>query len=556
MQLRPYQHDAVTAIRRDWENDILDTLVVAATGAGKTQIMLASLLGCSALPPLLVDGKRGLLIAHREELISQPLERIASYWKDWLPKTGIVKAEQNEPHRQFIIGTVQSLHESRTNTVLHYGPIDYLMTDECHHSVADSYLRLYRQLRAANPQMRHLGATATAQRADNIGLVEIYKHSSFQISIKDLVKQGYLVPCKGLEIATRVSIKGVRSSGDDLNQTQLRKAFELDNVFDLVVESHKKYAEGRKAIAFTISVEGAHTLAAKFTAAGIPAAAIDGTTPKDKRRAILAQFSRGEVMVLCNCAVLTEGFDQPDVACVHMVRPTKNRSLFIQCVGRGLRTAPGKDDCLILEYAPTEGHNLATLGDLFGLPRSAKEINTDADEGDVISGMTFDGDIRGLEGDPLELVARQLDYLSLSPFHWDRREGWLMLGLGKGADENERILAITPPMLTDPFILYGLIRQEGDYRWHIRKLAESDNFGELSELANDYAETRGQSVLTGRRASWKHEGASEGQIKFLRRLVRGEGESIKYTILSKGEAATLITFYQAKQALARAGAWR
>lgn len=561
MQLRPYQRDAISAVQRDWAT-VPDVLGVAATGAGKTQIMLGTMLGHEDIPPALTNGKRGLLIAHRDELIRQPYERIASYWRDWLPQVGIVKAEENQPHRQLVIATVQSLHEQRLATLLHYGPIDYLMIDEAHHAVADSYVKLYEQLKAANPNLRHLGVTATPQRADDTGLIEVYQKNSFAISIKDLVKGGYLVPFKGLEIATKVSLKGVHRQGADLNQGQLKKAFELDNVLDLVVQSHHKYATGRKAIAFTVSVDGAHTLAEKFNAAGIPAAAIDGTTPKEERRSILRRFGMGEIMVLTNCAVLTEGFDQPDVSCVHMVRPTMNRSLFIQCVGRGLRTAPGKEDCLILEYAPSQGHNLASLGDVLGLPRDVierahtKADTEETDEGDVLGGMSFDGDVRGLEGDPLELVARQLDYLSLTPFHWERREGWLVLGLGRGSDMRERILAITPPMLTDPFVLYGLVRDEGSYQWQVRKMAESDDFGALSEQANELAESRGVAVLTGKAASWKHQPATEGQVKFLRRLMRGESEKIKYQTLNKGECASLITFYQAKQTLERAGAWR
>lgn len=562
MTLRPYQREGILATRALWAQYIRNLLGVAATGAGKTQILLGTLLGHEDIPPLLVDGKRGLIIAHRDELIRQPHERIANYWKEWLPQVGIVKAEENQPHRQLTIATVQSLHEKRLKTLLHYGKIDYLVIDEAHHAVADSYVRLYETLKAANPEMCHLGVTATPQRADDTGLIEVYERNSFSISIKDLVRAGYLVPFKGLEIATKVSLKGVHRQGADLNQGQLKRAFELDNVLDLVVQSHQKYAAGRKAIAFTVSVDGAHDLADRFTAAGIPAAAIDGTTPKDERRAILRRFSVGEIMVLTNCAVLTEGFDQPDVSCVHMVRPTMNRSLFVQCVGRGLRTAPGKEDCLILEYAPSQGHNLASMGDVLGLPRDVTERTQqqadaeETDEGDVLGGMSFDGDVRGLEGDPLELVARQLDYLSLTPFHWDRREGWLVLGLGRGADGRDRILAITPPMLTDPFVLYGLVKDEGSYQWQVRKMAESDDFAALSEQANELAESRGVGILTGKNASWKHQPATEGQIKFLRRLVRGEGEKIKYQLLNKGDAASLITFYQAKQTLERAGAWR
>ncbi|KPL80210.1 DEAD/DEAH box helicase [Herpetosiphon geysericola] len=561
MQLRLYQIESVTSVQKDWQDGATDVLGVAATGAGKTQIMLSTMLGHADIPPVLVDGKRGLLIAHREELIRQPYERIASYWKHWLPNVGIVKAEENQPHRQMVIATVQSLHAKRLQTLLHYGPIDYLAIDECHHATADSYMELYQALKKANPNLRHMGVTATPQRADDIGLITVYQKNSFAIDIGYLVREGYLVPFKSLELATRTSLKGVRKTGNDLNAGQLKHVFELSNVFELVVDSYIKYAQGRKSIAFTVSVEGAHDLAAAFTKRGITAIAIDGTTPKEERRRILAAFSRGEYMVLTNCAVLTEGFDQPDIGCVMMVRPTVNRSLFVQCVGRGLRTAPGKDDCLVLEFAPSSGHNLASLGDVLGLPRevieASRQAADEAEEGDVIGGMSFDGqDVHGLEGNPLELVARQIDYLKGTALHWERRDGWMILGLGEGGDGYERILAITPPMMTDPFKLFGLMKPKGTWDWSAKQLASAENFGELAEVANQYAEERGARNLMLKTASWKHQPASEGQIKYLRRLARGSGDKIKWQLLSKGDAATLITYYQTREALERVGMWR
>lgn len=555
MQLRSYQREAIDAVKREWDK-YPDVLGVAATGAGKTMIFLQLL-----YEVLAGTNQRGLILCHREELVKQPYERIANHWKEWLPHVGIVKAEENQPHRQLVIATVQSLHAKRLQTLLYYGKIDYMIIDECHHATADSYLELYAGLKKANPQLRHLGVTATPQRADDIGLVTVYQKNAFAITIDYLIKEGYLVPIKGLEIATGTSLRGVRKTGNDLNAGQLKNAFELSNVFELVVESYIKYATGRKAIAFTVSVEGAHDLAQSFNDKGISAAAIDGTTPKEERRRILAAFSRGEYMVLTNCAVLTEGFDQPDIGCVMMVRPTVNRSLFVQCVGRGLRTAPGKEDCLVLEFAPSAGHNLATLGDVLGLPKEVIEASRqkaeDGEEGEVIGGMAFNGqEIQGLEGNPLELVARQIDYLKGTALHWERRDGWMILGLGESSDGYERILAITPPMMTDPFKLFGLMKPKGTWEWSARELARADNFGNIAEVANQYAEERGARNLMLKSASWKHQPASEGQIKFLRRLARGSGDNIKWQLLSKGEAALMITYWQARQTLERVGAWR
>ena len=554
MQLRKYQRDAVESVRTDWKQH-QDVIGVAATGAGKTQIMLATLLGHEDIPPLLQDGERGLLIAHRDELIQQPLERVRSYWPEWIERTGVVKAAMDENNQQLTIASVQSLHPKRLERLLSHGNITHLLIDECHHAVADSYTRMYEALREANPELRSLGVTATPVRADKKGMIKRFSHVSFGISIKDLIRQGFLVPLRGLTVATQVDVSAVKKSQGDLAANELSSAFELDNVFDLVVATHQQHAAGRKAIAFTVSVAGAHDLAAAFCGAGIPAEALDGTTPKAERDAMLKRFACGKTMVLTNCAVLTEGFDQPDVAAVHMVRPTQNRSLFIQCVGRGLRTAPMKTDCLVLEYAPSAGHNLATLGDVLGYDKPKAQTN--AEFGEVTDGLFFDGMqcIRINNGDPNALQTAQVDYLSITELHWTQKAGWMIIGLGQARDGKSRIIAIAPPVVDKPFVLYGLAKEFTSYDWEVRRLMGSEDFSAIIERANEIVEQYAASSLTSKKAKWKQDGATEGQLKMIKFFVRGQDEKPDWPTLTKGAAGDLINFYQTKQALAKVGKW-
>jgi len=539
--LRPYQSEAIAAIKRDWHAGINDVLLTMATGGGKTAVFLA------LLNNVLVSDKRGLVIAHRKELIDQPLARLYSYFPGWQGKAGIVMADQNEPEKQLIIATVQTLAaQGRVEGILAHGPIDYLVIDEAHHATASTYLSVYEALKAANPGLKHLGVTATPVRADGDGLSKVYKKESAHYGIVELIQAGYLAPVRWLAIQVGISLAGVKSTNGDFVKSQLSNVYEVDNCFDLVVESHKKYAGGRQAVAFTVTVDGAYRLAEKFRNAGISAEAADGTTRKVDRQAILDSFSLGQTQVLCNVGLYTEGLDVPQASCIHQVRPTRSDGLYTQMVGRALRTFPGKVDALILDYAPMETRNIAMMGDVLGIPlRRDSYIQDDAERGEAAGGFTFDGKTRWLAGSPAEIISRQLDYLDMTPWSWYRDGGWMTLGLGKAADEIERTLVISPPR-DGEMTLYGLAKRDGG-SWQVQKLADG-TFDELSQKADEICSRLGNASLAMRQRNWRREPPSDKQISYARRI-KGAWKPG----MSKGVLAQSITHHLALTSLGRFG---
>ena len=220
------------------------------------------------------------------------------------------------------------------------------LVHNCHHTVATSYRKVLEGLQAVYPSLRHVGVTATPMRADGEGLAQVYDREVAHYGIKEMVGGGWLVPPRWLAIQTGISLAQVAISKGDYVGKQLADVFETANCFELVVESHKKYADGRQCLAFVQSVDGAYRLAETFREAGVVAEAADGTTPKDERAGILRRFRSGKTQVLCNVALWTEGLDVPQVSCIHQVRPTKSDGLYLQMIGRGLRPVPGKDDCI------------------------------------------------------------------------------------------------------------------------------------------------------------------------------------------------------------------
>jgi superfamily II DNA or RNA helicase len=565
--LRDYQERAIHNVYEQWQSGHRETLLVAATGAGKTQMYLS--IGMDALD---VDpDARALVIAHRRELIEQPIERIKLMNAQWLlngsidrPRVGVITQGRCDTDRQLTVATVQSMNERRTTELLRHGPITHLITDEAHHVVAGGYLRLRSQLLEANPNLLHLGVTATPMRADGDGLRKVYTSVADRISIADLVRQGWLVKPRWLGVSTAVSLSGVHTRAGDYVASELADAVETESMRRLVVQSYQQYAAGRRFIAFTVTVDGAHKLAEAFVEAGLRVKSIDGGTPLEERASILAAYRKGELDGLTNCQVLTEGFDAPGTSCILMCRPTRSDGLYVQCMGRGLRPARGRaepgEDCLILDFIPADARNVVMAGDVLGIPkeqaRAIRELAEDeAEEGAVQVGFTFDGERIDASGTPLEIVARQIDYLQASTLAWYPPRGTrgtddiLTVGLGRGRDNNERILAVRNEQL------YGLIRypQPDDSSrygpWKVHRIEEATD---IYARAEAIAEKWGVETLMNRGTSWRGRLISEKQASYLARLARGRLKLAAIRLMTAGEAAQAITHYQALDALGRA----
>lgn len=539
-KLRTYQDQAVETIRQDWQT-YTDVLAVMATGLGKTAVLL------SVLHRDLGPGDRGLILAHRKELIEQPRDRMLDYYPDWQGRIGIVMADQDECDRQITVATVQTLaSEKRLQRLLGNGVITHLVIDEAHHATSDTYVQIWRTLRDYNPKLKHLGVTATPLRSDGAGLRAVYQHVSYKMGIKEGVQQGWLVPPRWLAIQTGISLAGVPKNGGDYTQRKLADVYDTANCHTLVVESHQKYASGRQALAFTASVDGAYDLAAAFNAAGITAAAADANTPKPERANILRAFRNGEIAVLCNRFLYTEGLDVPEVSCIHMVAPTLSDLCYTQKLGRALRPVPGKTDALILDYAPLEARNIVMAGDVLGVEaRKDAYIKDDPQEGAVLGGFTFDGKVKWLKGDPMEIVSRQLDYLDLSPWVWDRdKSGWLILPLGAAEDGIDRTLAMSP--VADSMTLY-LIAKRDDERYPTPYEIKTGSFEELSAWADEYAERRGQAILAAKARQWRKAPPTDKQIAYAQRLRVFEPG------MSRGQVAAAITRAIAMRTLKSAG---
>lgn len=550
--LRDYQVEACDAVDRALGPDgFTDVLGKCATGGGKTKI------GLELVRRRLAKGQRCLWIAHRSELIDQPIERfVLDYPELGMGYVGKVMADMDQADAPFVVASVQTLANlNRLKRILAHGPIDFVVVDECHHAVASTYVQTIVMLRMANLGLRHLGLTATPKRTDGSGLAAMYQHVAFDFNVKFLIERGWLCPFRAFAVETGISLKGIRTKDGDFEQKKLARVFDVDNAFELVAETHRKHAADRQAIAFTVSVAGAYALAQKFRDLGFAAEACDGTTHRDVRADVLRRFRAGEIQVLCNCMLFTEGLDLPTTAALHMCRPTKSDLLYIQMLGRGLRTHPAKTDCMVFDYIPVE-RDVLMAGDVLGKPRQQRLVEQKAAKaGILVSAFSFTGNGNGIDGDPDELVLRPLNLLAQQKHAWFFSDGLSTLGLGTGRDGVSRTLTITKPHAVDGKHRLLLIAKHVHERGEsVFVLARDEDFGALAEQGGAYADRYGVATLALRDRDWQGMPATDKQKSLLGRLAGLADQPLEEATLadlSRGDASKVIDHLNARLAIAR-----
>ena len=337
-------------------------VVCLPTGAGKTVIF-------SELAQL--ARRQVLVLAHREELLAQACETLQRA----LGNSGLVAiergAEQGSHDAKVLVCSIRSLHEERLARVIRGRNVGLVIYDECHHAAAEDNLRVLRQLGVfeANWQGTLLGFTATTARGDGKGLNDVFQRIVYTRTLPDLIDAGYLSRLRGFRVSTAADLTRLSPSGLDYRDDELAEAVDIEERNALVARTIQELARDRRTIAFCVTVNHARNLCRSLNALGVVAGVVHGAMRSDQRARALAEFRAGTAQVLCNVAVLTEGFDDPGVSCIAMARPTRSEGLYAQCVGRGTRLHPDKKDCLILDFVDVSQLSLCSLPSLFGVPR-------------------------------------------------------------------------------------------------------------------------------------------------------------------------------------------
>ncbi len=392
MKARPYQLEAVTAVFKEWET-VKRTLGVAPTGSGKTNI------ACDVIRQML--PKRTIFLAHRVELIDQAVKRLAQFGIDAEIEQGNSFANATLWNkRPVIVATPQTLFAREGRRLGRFNADDFgcLIIDETHHYVADSFRKPLDHF-CQNANLKVLGLTATADRADGEALSQIMDSVAFNIEICTLIDDGWLVPIK----QQMVKIEGLDFShckinkDGDLNGRDLDEVMREEKTLLGVASASIEIIGSKRAIVFCVSVKQAERLAEIFNRHKPDCADwVYAKTPADIRKEKLGKFGDGRTQIMVNVGVLTEGYDNPSIEVVVQARPTKSRSLYAQMIGRGMRALTGvlhdglvtsedrktaisispKPSLVVLDFAGNSGrHKLITTADILGgkISEEAKE---------------------------------------------------------------------------------------------------------------------------------------------------------------------------------------
>lgn len=369
--LRPYQREAVSAVLSARRAGTRRMVVCLPTGAGKT-VVFAHLARLAR--------RQVLVLAHREELVEQARAKIERALAGEAVVSVERGAERASEDAKVLVCSIRSLHEERLARVLRGRDVGLVIYDECHHAAAKDNLRVLTTLGAFDEGWSGtlLGFTATTARGDGKGLDTVFERIVFEKTLPEMIEEGYLAPLRGFRVSTRADLTRLSGGGLDFDEVELAEAVDIEERNALVARSIQELARDRRTIAFCVTVGHAMNLARALNAVGVSAGIVHGAMKGEARARVLEDFRRGRIQALTNVGVLTEGFDDPGVACIAMARPTRSDGLYAQCVGRGTRLSPGKKDCLILDFVDLSALDLCTLPSLFGAPRDLDLRGEDA----------------------------------------------------------------------------------------------------------------------------------------------------------------------------------
>lgn len=432
LSLRPYQVSMIEEAL-----DVLDyestALCIAPTGAGKTiilsQIMQGHLKTGQGRSP---RRKKILVLQHTKELLQQNRDKVAL----WCPKvkTSLFHSEEKDTQGRIVFAMVQTLCRHYKK----FPKVDLVVIDEAHHAVAKSYLKIVNHLKEKNPDLKILGMTATPNRGDRQGLKSLFKSVTSQIYLSDLIGDGYLVAPRifTVDAGQQKDLRSILWTQDNPNgqsrfinkQQQWDKANTVltDNLAlnEEVIRHWQEKAQGKKTVVFCSTLHHAKEIRDTFERHGIGATHINGEMPTEERLESLRRFElpKGdphEATVITNAAVLTEGWDFPAIECVILLRPMSYEATYVQMIGRGLRSSPGKTDCIVLDFGMSSSrHKVFSMeADLVG--------KTDKETPLVEEVLPFEEDYleEGLMSSysapiPLKEIATHLQ----SPFLWEAFE--------------------------------------------------------------------------------------------------------------------------------------
>lgn len=337
--LYDYQEQAVKKLRDFIRYGNKRLLLVAPTGSGK------GTLATHMVTRAAERGKNVLFLVNRRELVKDTSRRLDRLGLDH----GIIMAgtDRRKPWLNVHVASIDTLNRREV-----VPPADLIFADEAHFSVSPTWQKVLDKYFGVPV----IGMTATPIRADGRGLGEMYEVLIPGPSVAELTQRGFLVPARIFAPAAP-DLSGVTIKDGEYNQKQVAKVLDRPKLIGDIVSHWMRLGRGRPTVCFGVNVEHSKHIVAQFEAAGVRAVHVDANTPDDAteqhigREKTWAGLADGSIEVCCSVGIISYGWDVPPVSCAILARSTKSLALYLQQVGRVLRTHPSKTDALILDHA-------------------------------------------------------------------------------------------------------------------------------------------------------------------------------------------------------------
>lgn len=352
MQLRYYQNESVEALFAHWQSGGGDALIDLPTGTGKS-VVIAEIIKTVAS----YEGCKVVVATHVRELVQQNHDEFVGMYPEHAEKTGINSAglKRREFDKAVTFCSIQSVYRDACK----FGSVDIIVVDEAHllpRKADTMYGQFLADARVCNPEVKLVGLTATPYRLDSGRLDEgdekLFERVVYTYNVGKAIEEGFLSPVTTRATNTHFDLSSVSIRGGEFVAGELEKAVDRAEVNEAAVNEIVEHGKDRKSwIVFCSGVQHAEHIAELIRDRGHSCGVILGETPSAERARLIAEFKAGKLRALCGVSVLTTGFNAPSVDLIAMLRPTQSAGLYVQIVGRGTRLAPGKSNCLVLDFA-------------------------------------------------------------------------------------------------------------------------------------------------------------------------------------------------------------
>jgi ATP-dependent helicase IRC3 len=487
-----------------------------------------------------------LVLAHREELIDQAMSTLTTH-NPALRVTKEMAECYADPTADVVVASVATLGRKNTKRLERFAwdSFSLVIVDEAHHSTADSYKNIFDAVGLVGKLL--VGVTATPKRSDGITLTEVYDKFSYVYPIRQAIQDGWLASPRGYRITTTTTLEGLEVSGGDFVQSKLAGRVNTPERNQFIVKAWKTHAENRRTIIFAVDIQHAQDMAKCFNAEGISTQAVWGDDPARKEK--LERHQNGEYPILVNVGIALEGYDDPRIACVVVARPTESSLVYQQAVGRGLRIAEGKQDCVVLDVCDNcTRHSLITLPTLMGLSNvldlKGHELLDVVEQLELVQIEHPSIDLSTLKDiDELQAIVKAIDLFEVrfpketeenSEFIWMRAvDGGYRINIPKDGPEKSGFMRI----YENPLGSWSIKGQIKEVDLEATRPTMEEAFKASDEQIRKRLGKMRVSYLL-REATWHNKKVTPGQMKMLTRLF--PHRQFPYNSMTSGMASKMI----------------